>query len=118
MKNNNVEKGNFGENEAVKYLEKKGYEILNRNFRCRFGEIDIICKLNEYIVFVEVKYRKTLSHGYPREAVTKYKQKIIKKVSVYYITVEKIIDSSFRYDVIEILGDKELTIEHIENAFW
>lgn len=115
---NNIEKGAFGEDEAVDYLEKKGYQILNRNYRCKIGEIDIICKLDEYIVFVEVKYRKTLSHGYPRESVTKPKQKTIKKVSLYYIVYEKIINSSFRYDVIEILGDKKLTIEHIENAFW
>jgi len=111
----NTEKGKIAENIACKYIEDKNYLILERNYRTRRGEIDIIAKNNNYIVFIEVKYRKDTENGYPRESVTKLKQNKIKKTAVNYIVRNNIINANFRFDVIEILGNN---IEHIENAFW
>lgn len=111
---NNYEKGNIGENTAYDYLKKKGYQILERNYRYFTGEIDIIAQYENYIIFVEVKYRKTTINGYPREAVKKSKQNKIRKTALYYISEKNVQNNDFRFDVVEIL-DKN--IEHIENAF-
>lgn len=103
------------EEKAAEYLKAKGYRIIKRNFRCRIGEIDIIAKQNNIIVFVEVKYRKTASFGYPEEAVSFSKQRIIRKVAEYFLVGEQLtLDDECRFDVIAILGDE---ITHIENAF-
>ena len=85
------------------------------NFRCKIGEIDIICKDDDYLVFVEVKYRSSSSYGYPMEAVNYKKIKKICKVSDYYRLIHKIKeDTGIRYDVISIKGED---IEWIKNAF-
>ena len=107
--------GTHYENLAVRDLEKKGYIILERNFRCHRDEIDIIAKDGETIVFVEVKYRNSEVKGYPVEAVDYKKQKVISKVALYYLTTRlKTTDVPCRFDVISIFGEK---IEHIKNAF-
>ena len=110
----NRDKGRIGEEKAVKYLKHRLYKILEINYSKSIGEIDIIAKKGSYIVFVEVKYREDITKGYPREAVTKYKQDKIKKTALYYITENDIKENDYRFDVIEILGNK---IEHIKNAF-
>lgn len=110
---NNREKGSFGEEKAVKYLKHRFYKILETNYRRKTGEIDIIAKKDGYIIFVEVKYRKTTSMGLPREAVTPFKQGQIKRTAQMYI-IENNPNCDMRFDVIEILGNK---IEHIKNAF-
>lgn len=115
MFENNVQKGGFGENNACEYIIKKGFKILERNYRTSFGEIDIIAKDNNFIVFIEVKYRMSLEHGYPREAVGKSKQTKIKNTALNFISENDIDNCDFRFDVIEILGNN---IEYIENAFW
>jgi TIGR00252 family protein len=112
---NNVEKGKFGENIAALYLRLHFYKILERNYRVKTGEIDIIAKKDNYIVFVEVKYRKNISKGYPREAVTAFKQNQIKRTAMNYMMSHNIEDNDIRFDVIEIIGKK---VEHIKNAFW
>ncbi|MBQ2800743.1 MAG: YraN family protein [Lachnospiraceae bacterium] len=107
--------GTAYEEKAVEYLTAKGYRIIKRNFRCRIGEIDIIAKQNDIVVFVEVKYRKTASFGYPEEAVSFSKQKIIRKVAEFFLVGEQLsLDTECRFDVIAILGEE---INHIENAF-
>lgn len=107
--------GTAYEEKAVEYLTAKGYLIIKRNFRCRIGEIDIIAKQNDIVVFVEVKYRKTASFGYPEEAVSFSKQKIIRKVAEFFLAGEQLsLDTECRFDVIAILGEE---INHIENAF-
>ncbi|WP_058485542.1 YraN family protein [Defluviitalea phaphyphila] len=111
--------GEWGEKLAVKFLEKQGITILEKNFRCKIGEIDIIAKEKEYLVFIEVKYRKNLSRGYPREAVNYYKQRTISKVALWYIQKYKLWDKPCRFDVLEILGEyPNLKITLIRNAFY
>lgn len=73
--------GKIGENLASEYLEKQGYLILERNFACRQGEIDIIAKDEKEFVFVEVKTRRSLKFGYPAEAVTNIKRKHMQKAA-------------------------------------
>lgn len=115
---NNRETGNIGEGYAKEYLINNGYNIIKTNYSCKLGEIDIIAKNKNYIVFIEVKYRKTLSYGYPREAVNFKKQSKIRKVANMYINTHNIVNSDFRFDVIEILNlNNENVIEHIKNAF-
>ena len=112
---NNRSKGSEYEDDACRFLIDQGYRILERNFRTRSGEIDIIASDKEYTVFVEVKYRKTLKTGYPSEAVTLSKQKKIINTSVYYLYIKHKTNCNIRYDVIEIIGDS--TINHYKNAF-
>lgn len=106
--------GDMGEALAREFLKAAGYVVLNTNFRCRFGEIDIIARDKEYIVFIEVKYRRSLAFGYPKEAVIKSKQATIRRVAEAYIQKHNLAGSDFRFDVIEILNDE---INHIVNAF-
>lgn len=111
---NKREVGTSYEKIAGKYLEEHGYEILEYNFRCRTGEIDIIAKEKEYLVFCEVKYRNTKDKGHPFEAVSFLKQKKISKCAMYYINQKKLYDVPCRFDVIGILGE-EITL--LKNAF-
>lgn len=101
----NKEKGNLGELAALNYLIQNDYIILDRNFRTKYGEIDIIAKDKDYIVFVEVKTRKDLKLGLPCESVTANKQHRIARMALLYIAKNKLQDYSFRFDVIEILID-------------
>ena len=102
------------EQKACEYLMQQGYEIVERNFYCRAGEIDIVAKHQEYLVFVEVKYRKDSSKGYPLEAVSTQKQRTISKSALYYIKHHKLQDMSVRFDVVGILGEQ---VQLIQNAF-
>lgn len=107
--------GDSGEQLAKEYLKKNGYKILKTNYKTNIGEIDIIAKQKDFIVFVEVKTRKNDYFGLPREAVNSFKQQKIRQVATQYIKFNKLFDASCRFDVIEILGDK---ISHLENCFW
>lgn len=113
--------GNFGENEAEKFLRKNGYKILERNYTTKLGEIDIIAQKDDYICFVEVKTRSNENYGTPRDAVNYHKQKKIISVAKYYM-LTKNKDMFLRFDVIEVVVNKDKTkvekIEHIEDAFW
>ena len=100
---------------AAEYLEKKGYTILEKNYRCRVGEIDIVASKDNFCVFVEVKYRKSAAYGLPQEAVGVKKQRTIAFVANYYLMEKKFPSNQpVRFDVIAILGNE---ITHIENAF-
>lgn len=100
---------------ASEYLIRKGHRILCRNYRIRTGEIDLITKDGHYIVFCEVKYRRTLEKGYGYEAVGYYKQqRIVRTAQHYLLTNGYSEDTPCRFDVLSILGDE---ITHIENAF-
>lgn len=107
------ELGKSGEELAEKYLAKLGYKILGKNFRTRYGEIDIIAQDKKTIVFVEVKTRSGASYGPPQLAVNFYKQKHLSLAAFSFIK-KKSINSDYRFDIIAICDDK---IEHIENAF-
>ncbi|MDD3570576.1 MAG: YraN family protein [Lachnospiraceae bacterium] len=116
-KEENKQKGDFGEELAAKVLKKKGYTILDKNFRLRTGEIDIIAKHKGYIVFVEVKYRQNTDKGNPAEAVDYRKQQKIIATAKNYIQKNSLYDCDFRFDVMEILGGEKPLYRHIENAF-
>lgn len=103
------------ENTAVNFLLENGFEIVERNFFCTAGEIDIIAKHDGYLVFIEVKYRKDNTKGEPEEAVGLAKQRRIIKVAKYYLMKNKIsTDIPIRFDVVAILGN---SIKIIKNAF-
>ena len=111
--------GAVGESHAEHYLRKKGYEIVEKNYRCRFGEIDLIAKHKEYLVFVEVKTRKNGSKINPLISLTKKKQKKILQLGQYYLVTNKISRDQPRFDVITVLEGVEgcNKVEHIINAF-
>lgn len=115
-KGNTRSRGDYYEERAACYLREQGYEILCRNFRCRRGEIDLVARDRKTIVFVEVKYRKSLNTGHPLEAITLAKQKKITMSAVYYLLKEYgRTDVSCRFDVIGVLPDE---IVWIKDAFW
>ncbi|MBQ4284708.1 MAG: YraN family protein [Lachnospira sp.] len=104
---------------ATEYLKNKGYDIIEHNYRCRMGEIDIIAKEQEQLVFVEVKYRSGRTLGYSLEAITPAKQNTLCKVAAYYLTtVYKSQNIACRFDVIgfDTINGK-VEISHIVNAF-
>jgi len=110
--------GKAGQQAAEKYLQTKGYQILNRNFQRRGGELDIIARDGEYVVFVEVKARNNLNYGYPREAISHTKQKRIIKTALIYLAYHKMTNSDVRFDVVEVLlQNGQVYVSHIENAF-
>lgn len=113
--------GRLGEQAAAEYLKKKRYKLIGLNYSCRFGEIDLIVENKKYIVFVEVKLRKSDGFAEAREFVTQAKQeKIIKTASLWLSQNETPLQP--RFDVIEVYAPegasaKALRINHIENAF-
>lgn len=111
--------GKYGEELACKYLIKNNYKIIEKNFLCKQGEIDIIAiSRNKELVFVEVKTRKNLKYGLPCESVTQRKIKNIIFSSKYYILLNNYYNINIRYDVIEIYcKESKYTINHIINAF-
>lgn len=115
---NKYQFGMEGQQYAEKYLTQKGYAIVKRNYYTKVGEIDLIARFGEYIIFVEVKYRSGTGHGLPREAVGRGKQRKIIKTAMYYIMENNLDDQDFRFDVVEVLkfGDG-VKIEHIVDAF-
>jgi len=111
--------GNRGEELAAAFLVRNGFELVERNFRCKGGEIDIVAKDGKTLVFVEVKSRKTLTYGVPQLAVTHFKQRQISKAALTWLAKNHKHDSPARFDVIAILlnNDYQHQIEHIKNAF-
>ena len=113
-KTENLKVGKWGEELALDYLKNNNYKILEKNFKCKIGEIDLIAKIDDVIVFVEVKTRSSDMFGRPREAVNFYKQKKIRSIALNYLKFKNLLNYSCRFDVIEIL-DGEIT--HLENCF-
>lgn len=112
---NKRQTGTSYEIKAEEYLLQNGYKILERNFRNRSGEIDIIAKDGECFCFIEVKYRTTNDFGNPFEAVDYRKQNQIRKVANYYFMKNKLSEwTPCRFDVIGFVGEEMM---HIENAF-
>ena len=115
---NKYEAGMRSQREAEEFLLSKNYRILERNYRIRTGEIDLIARDGDFIVFVEVKYRSGLKFGLPRESVNFAKQQKIIRTALHYISTKKLDNHDFRFDVIEVIEQAEsTTINHIENAF-
>lgn len=112
--------GDFGEKVAEDYLIEMDYLILEKNYRLKFGEIDIIASKDDVIVFVEVKTRKSNLFGEPSEYVDRKKQERVRKTAMVYADVE---NTDMRFDVIEVFYEKKygelfvVKVNHIENAF-
>ena len=109
-----------GESLAAKHLKARGYRILEQNYRARRGEIDLVARDGEFIVFVEVKTRRSLKFGVPQAAVTWQKQRQISKVALAYLQSQNLLDTPCRFDVIAIHLSpqlKVLNLEQIESAF-
>lgn len=110
--------GTEKEEEAAAFLTAQGYRVLTRNFRCRLGEIDLIAKEEDCLVFVEVKYRSGRGVGLPEEAVDLKKQRTISKVAMYYLmTHVGRTDIPCRFDVVAIDG-KEIRLHRNAFPYW
>lgn len=110
--------GNLGENIAEDYLKRKGYVILDKNFECRQGEIDIIALDKKEIVFIEVKTRTSNKYGVPSEAVNKTKQQHMLQTIKYYLYIRNLSEEFIRIDVIEVyIKDNIYKVNHIKQAF-
>jgi putative endonuclease len=110
--------GTVGEALAADYLTGRGYHVLERNFRCRGGEIDLIALDGGTLVFVEVKLRRTLSRGSPLEAVTAVKQARVRKAAQQYLSLCGRVFARIRFDVICIMKSARTTdITHMKAAF-
>jgi putative endonuclease len=111
--------GERGESIAEAYLRGQGFVILEKNYRGRTGEIDIVAREGDTIVFVEVKARRNLAYGPPQLAVTPFKQRQISRTALTWLAHRKKANAIARFDVIAILvPDHEVPqIEHIRNAF-
>lgn len=110
--------GNLAEELAATFLEKKGYEILVKNFRYQRGEIDIIAEFNNQIIIVEVKARGSDIFMEPQEAVTKTKIKSLVMVADFFMK-DRNLNQEVRFDIIAVLPDekRKLQITHLEDAF-
>lgn len=111
--------GDIGEQAAANYLYDAGYEIVERKYRSKIGEIDIIARIKNILVFIEVKTRRNAIYGFPAEAVTyRKKQKIINTASCYLQYIHNT-NIHCRFDVIEVFlnENNKITCNHITNAF-
>ena len=116
MKKNNRETGAKAEAIACWFLKQQGYDVLEQNFYTKVGEIDIIAKEDQTLVFVEVKYRKDDKKGYPAQAVDQRKQQKIRKSAMVYLKKNHLsFEQPIRFDVVEILGKKIRVIKHLKN---
>ena len=110
--------GQRGEAAAVTHLQQCGYQILERNYRTNFGEIDVIAKDDDCIVFVEVKARKTKSYGDPKSAVTALKQRKVSMVALQYLKSTGQLSTRARFDVVAVrTSGGSNSIEVVKNAF-
>lgn len=118
MSNQNLSLGKSGEELAVSLLKENGYKIIERNFRTKIGEIDIVARDKDTISFVEVKLRNSDRFGLPQEALTTFKRRQISKVALTYLKQKNLLDKKARFDVVSIILSKEGSkIDLIKNAF-
>lgn len=117
---NNRLLGAYGEQAAISYLERQGYKILQKNYRCKLGEIDIIAADGDTMAFIEVKTRRSEKFGQPCDSVNYRKQNQIVKTAMCYISQRNLTDWMSRFDVVEVLmgADEDIkSIRLIQNAF-
>ncbi len=111
--------GRKAEEYAACYLLNKGYQILQRNFECRLGEIDIVAQEGEQIVFIEVRCRRSAKFGHPLETITLQKQRRLRNIAQFYLMVKNK-DVPARFDVVSVLlpaQGQHKVLEHIVDAF-
>ncbi|NOY76999.1 MAG: YraN family protein [Calditrichaeota bacterium] len=111
--------GKTGEHLAERFLQKKGYRILEKNFRSRHGEIDLIAEKDEFLVFVEVKTRYVIDEEDPIFRVDKKKQRHLGSAANAYLASHNTPHSSVRFDVVTVQFEKGKPVfRHYEDAFW
>ena len=110
--------GKEGEEEAVRFLERQGYHILHRNWRCGRKELDIVAELDGELIVIEVKTRRDKKFGLPEECISETKiRRIVSSTDAYLRKFQ--IDKPVRFDIISLIGtEPPLEIEHIVNAFY
>jgi len=110
--------GKAGEIHACKYLLKNGYRILEKNYRCRIGEIDIVAQKEGTIHFIEVKTRRSINYGMPVESIDARKCRRIEKIAEFYLEEKNIYDTELSFDAITLLlKDGRAVLNHIKNIF-
>jgi putative endonuclease len=110
--------GRKGENLAASYLREQGWEILERNYRTKLGEIDLVCRDRDSIVFVEVKTRASADFARPDESVTQRKQAKLRRLVEDYLVKHNLESSEVRFDVLGVtLATRRPEFEHIVGAF-
>lgn len=112
--------GAFGELQAALYLQKRGYKILQKNFRCPLGEIDLVVVKNNQISFIEVKTRSGCLYGYPYEAVGKIKLHQIEKTILYFLNKYPKMNKKIAVGVVSILissGEKSFDVEFLPDVY-
>ncbi len=111
--------GERGERVACGFLKKHGYEILEKNYKCKLGEIDVIARRQGRLVFIEIKTRTSAQFGMPQEAVDLRKQEKIFKVAQWYVKEKKLLKTPIAFDVVAILWEEGKTpeIRLIPDAF-
>nr|WP_321259518.1 YraN family protein [uncultured Pseudodesulfovibrio sp.] len=110
--------GNLGESAAARYLETKGFRVLERNWRYRQWELDLICRDRDTLVFVEVKTRKANSMASPADGLTRKKQARLVKAASHYLTQNNLWEDPCRFDLAAVVDTgSSMDVEHCENAF-
>lgn len=111
--------GILGEETALSFLSQLGYRLLERNYRCRLGEIDLIMQDGRVLVFIEVKARRCTLYGVPQEAVGQVKQARIRRLAEHYLLCKGKEDCQLRFDVVAVRLEKSgnYIIDHFKNAF-
>jgi putative endonuclease len=118
MTKERLDLGKAGEDFALKSIKKLGYKCIERNYRCALGEIDLIARHGEYLVFIEIKTRKGRDTGYAKEAVTYRKMRQISKAALYYMKEKGCDNIKSRFDVVAVSINKENPeFEVIQDAF-
>ena len=107
-----------GEEAAARHLESRGLRVVERNYRCSLGEVDLIAVDGRWLVFVEVKTRSGTRFGRPAEAVTPSKQARLRRLAGHYLSERRPSQANVRFDVVEVMGRPDcFTIEHLADAF-
>jgi len=114
------ELGKRGEEIAAVYLEKNGYRVIERNYRNKLGEIDIIAQNGAVLCFIEVKTRRSTSFGFPEEAIKKTKQRKIGQIVLAYLKIHNRLKEQFRFDIVAVMyrdDENQSRINLIKDAF-
>ena len=106
--------GAIAEARAAELLQRKGYRVVDRNWTCRGGEIDLVCTDGDTLVFVEVRARADARHGTPLETIIDRKRRRLVRAAAIYLHVKGCADRACRFDAVAITGE---AIEHVEDAF-
>jgi putative endonuclease len=110
--------GDYGEQVACTHLERQGYEVLDRNWRCEYGELDVVARLGSTLVFCEVKTRRSRRFGSPVEAVTRAKAARLRRLAVAWLRAHDQRAGEIRIDVLGVLVGRSgpATVEHLEGV--